>query len=233
MADGSGNQGEINETNNQRVVEIVVTAPDLIVSTANAPTTAITGSNIAVSWTTTNQGTSEASADWSDAVYLSGDSLFDGSDIFITSEAIASQTPLAAGASYTISRNIALPSNVSGDRFLLFVADNSNAQGEVDNTNNVRAVPIGINASAILSFSAATFRVNEDGTAIAPVTIERSGIITESVSVTLNLSNGTAIAGSDYNSSPLTVTFALGKPVKPSPFPSLTIPALSRRKRSI
>ncbi|MGV2388022.1 MAG UNVERIFIED_CONTAM: hypothetical protein LVR29_05985 [Microcystis novacekii LVE1205-3] len=82
------------------------------------------------------------------------------------------------------------------------MADNSNAQGEVDNTNNVRAVPIGINASAILSFSAATFRVNEDGTAIAPVTIERSGIITESVSVTLNLSNGTAIAGSDYNSSP-------------------------------
>ena len=222
VADGSGNQGEINETNNQRVVEIVVTAPDLIVSTANAPTTAITGSNIAVSWTTTNQGTSEASADWSDAVYLSGDSLFDGSDIFITSEAIASQTPLAAGASYTISRNIALPSNVSGDRFLLFVADNSNAQGEVDNTNNVRAVPIGINASAILSFSAATFRVNENGTAIAPVTIERSGIITESVSVTLNLSNGTAIAGSDYNSSPLTVTFAPGETSK-----TVTIPIVN------
>ncbi|MCZ8191304.1 MAG: right-handed parallel beta-helix repeat-containing protein, partial [Microcystis sp. LE19-338.1B] len=222
VADGSGNQGEINETNNQRVVEIVVTAPDLIVSTANAPTTAITGSNIAVSWTTTNQGTSEASADWSDAVYLSGDSLFDGSDIFITSEAIASQTPLAAGASYTISRNIALPSNVSGDRFLLFVADNSNAQGEVDNTNNVRAVPIGINASAILSFSAATFRVNEDGMAIAPVTIERSGIITESVSVTLNLSNGTAIAGSDYNSSPLTVTFAPGETSK-----TVTIPIVN------
>ncbi|CCI03111.1 CARDB domain-containing protein [Microcystis aeruginosa] len=222
VADGSGNQGEINETNNQRVVEIVVTAPDLIVSTANAPTTAITGSNIAVSWTTSNQGTSEASADWSDAVYLSGDSLLDGSDIFITSEAIASQTPLAAGASYTISRNIALPSNVSGDRFLLFVADNSNAQGEVDNTNNVRAVPIGINASAILSFSAATFRVNEDGTAIAPVTIERSGIITESVSVTLNLSNGTAIAGSDYNSSPLTVTFAPGETSK-----TVTIPIVN------
>nr|NCR88478.1 hypothetical protein [Microcystis aeruginosa G13-10] len=214
VADGSGYQGEINETNNQRVVEIVVTAPDLIVSTANAPTTAITGSNIAVSWTTSNQGTSEASADWSDAVYLSGDSLLDASDIFITSEAIASQTPLAAGASYTISRNIALPSNVSGDRFLLFVADNSNAQGEVDNTNNVRAVPIGINASAILSFSAATFRVNEDGTAIAPVTIERSGIITESVTVTLNLSNGTAIAGSDYNNTPITVNFAPGETSK-------------------
>jgi len=214
VADGSRNQGEINETNNQRVVEIVVTAPDLIVSTANAPTTAITGSNIAVSWTTSNQGTSEASADWSDAVYLSGDSLLDASDIFITSEAIASQTPLAAGASYTISRNIALPSNVSGDRFLLFVADNSNAQGEVDNTNNVRAVPIGINASAILSFSAATFRVNEDGTAIAPVTIERSGIITESVTVTLNLSNGTAIAGSDYNNTPITVNFAPGETSK-------------------
>jgi len=214
VADGSGNQGEINETNNQRVVEIVVTAPDLIVSTANAPTTAITGSNIAVSWTTSNQGTSEASAAWSDAVYLSGDSLLDASDIFITSEAIASQTPLAAGASYTISRNIALPSNISGDRFLLFVADNSNAQGEVDNTNNVRAVPIGINASAILSFSAATFRVNEDGTAIAPVTIERSGIITESVTVTLNLSNGTAIAGSDYNNTPITVNFAPGETSK-------------------
>jgi hypothetical protein len=36
-------------------------------------------------------------------VYLSGDSLLDASDIFITSEAIASQTPLAAGASYTIN----------------------------------------------------------------------------------------------------------------------------------
>ncbi|MGV2388021.1 MAG UNVERIFIED_CONTAM: hypothetical protein LVR29_05980 [Microcystis novacekii LVE1205-3] len=115
MADGSGNQGEINETNNQRVVEIVVTAPDLIVSTANAPTTAITGSNIAVSWTTSNQGTSEASADWSDGWFTCQEIAYSMRPIYSSPRKRSpAKRPSPPEPATPSTRNIALPSNVSG-----------------------------------------------------------------------------------------------------------------------
>ncbi|MFN6133536.1 MAG: Calx-beta domain-containing protein, partial [Synechococcaceae cyanobacterium] len=213
-ADGSGNQGELSESNNQRVVEISITAPDLVVSMASSPSTATTGSTIDVSWTTTNQGSSEASTDWADAVYLSADSLLDAADVLLSSESISSQTPLAPGANYSISRKIDLPRNHWGDRFLLFAADYQNVQAETDNSNNVKAVAISILATAVLSFDAPLYRLNEDGTAISAVTVVRSGITNEAVSVTLDLSSGTAIAGSDFLGTPIDLVFLPGETSK-------------------
>ncbi|BAY07027.1 FG-GAP-like repeat-containing protein [Calothrix sp. NIES-2098] len=65
-------------------------------------------------------------------------------------------------------------------------------------------------SSGILSFSNPEFRINENGQAIVGVTVTRTGGSNGSVSATITLSNGTAIAPNDYNNSPITVNFAAG-----------------------
>ncbi|MCF4969755.1 hypothetical protein CV014_22890 [Nostoc sp. CMAA1605] len=147
VADRDNYQGETNENNNVRVVGINLSAPDLIVSNASAPTTGTLGKSIEVSWTVQNQGTTSASADWYDYIYLSNDQVFDAnSDTYVTQELISTQTPLAANGSYTITRNINLPNVATGNRYLIFVADGSQQQGETNNTNNTRTVAISLNA---------------------------------------------------------------------------------------
>lgn len=61
-----------------------------------------------------------------------------------------------------------------------------------------------------LQFSSPTFTVNEDGTPVLAVTVTRTGDTTAPVSATVNLTNGTATAPGDYNSTPITVNFAAG-----------------------
>ena len=62
----------------------------------------------------------------------------------------------------------------------------------------------------VLSFSSPTYSVNEDGTAIAAVTVIRTGGTQGLVSATVTPTNGTATAPDDYNDSAITVTFADG-----------------------
>ncbi|TAE70508.1 MAG: hypothetical protein EAZ86_07145 [Oscillatoriales cyanobacterium] len=64
--------------------------------------------------------------------------------------------------------------------------------------------------ASTLQFSAPTFSVNENGTAIAAVTVTRTGSNTAAVSATVNLANGTATAPGDYNNAPILVNFAAG-----------------------
>jgi len=61
-----------------------------------------------------------------------------------------------------------------------------------------------------LQFSAPTFSVNENGTAVAAVTVTRTGGSAGPVSATVNLANGTATAPADYNNNPILVNFAAG-----------------------
>ncbi|MDJ0502336.1 MAG: Calx-beta domain-containing protein, partial [Nostocales cyanobacterium LE14-WE4] len=65
-----------------------------------------------------------------------------------------------------------------------------------------------------LSFSTSNYTVNEDGTPVNTVTINREGNTNGAVSVTINLTNGTATAPSDYNNTPITVNFANGETSK-------------------
>lgn len=62
-----------------------------------------------------------------------------------------------------------------------------------------------------LEFSAPEFRVGEDGTPVKAVTVVRTGGTDGTVSVTLNLSDGSARTPDDYNNTPITVTFAPGE----------------------
>ncbi|MEG4529481.1 Calx-beta domain-containing protein [Microcoleus sp. D2_18a_D3] len=61
-----------------------------------------------------------------------------------------------------------------------------------------------------LQFSAPTFSVNENGTAVAAVTVTRTGSSVGTASATVNLTNGTATAPGDYNNAPISVNFANG-----------------------
>src|SRR5439155_26904070 len=62
-----------------------------------------------------------------------------GSDILVLSKTIDTQTPLAPGASYTVSGTGIVPGSVRpGLYYVLFVDDSSGNQAESDETNNVR-----------------------------------------------------------------------------------------------
>ena len=65
----------------------------------------------------------------------------------------------------------------------------------------------------VIQFTGSFFSISEDSTA-AVVQVQRSDGQDGPVSVRINLSNGTALAGSDYISSPITVEFANGETTK-------------------
>ncbi|MDZ8263045.1 CARDB domain-containing protein [Nostoc sp. ChiQUE01b] len=148
---GSNSQVETNEDNNVFVQAITINAPDLVITAANAPTTAALNETISVSWTVKNQGTVSAFADWSDAVYISDDQFFDYSDTQLTNRYAGEDTPLAATDSYTATQDIYIPDYIAtGDRYLLFVADKGyygdNYEGETNEDNNIQAVAISLYA---------------------------------------------------------------------------------------
>ncbi|HEY9848183.1 MAG TPA: Calx-beta domain-containing protein [Leptolyngbyaceae cyanobacterium] len=87
--------------------------------------------------------------------------------------------------------------------------------------SNYFLFPIQANQT-FLEFSALEFRVAEDGTPITAVTVIRSGGTDGSVSATLNLSNGNAIAPDDYDNTAITVNFAPGETQK-----TITVPIIN------
>ncbi|WP_013334633.1 CARDB domain-containing protein [Gloeothece verrucosa] len=136
-------QSETNETNNTYAVPITLTAPDLTVTAASAPTTGIVASTVQATWTVKNQGSVTANADWYDYVYLSDNAVYDSSDRSLNYYYINTPTPLAAGDSYSQTQTVNLPGDAHlGSQYLLFVADRDNYQGETNEINNVYSVPI-------------------------------------------------------------------------------------------
>ncbi|MFN6010713.1 MAG: Calx-beta domain-containing protein, partial [Microcystis sp.] len=92
-----------------------------------------------------------------------------------------------------------------------------------ETTNIVTSTIINDDVNAgVLSFSNSQFSVNENGTPVVAVTVNRTGNMTGAVSVRINLTNGTATAPSDYNNTPITVNFANGETSK-----TVTIPIVN------
>jgi ELWxxDGT repeat protein len=73
----------------------------------------------------------------------------------------------------------------------------------------------------VVQFSSATYSVDEAGTPVTAITLNRTGGSDGAVSVRVDLSNGTATS-SDYNSNPITVSFANGETSK-----TVTIPIVN------
>ncbi|MDB9535241.1 Calx-beta domain-containing protein, partial [Dolichospermum planctonicum CS-1226] len=66
----------------------------------------------------------------------------------------------------------------------------------------------------VLAFSQPTFIVKEDGTGTTQITVTRTGSPDNTVSATISLTNGQAVAPDDYNNSAITVSFAPGESSK-------------------
>ncbi|MCT7954104.1 Calx-beta domain-containing protein [Laspinema palackyanum] len=89
-----------------------------------------------------------------------------------------------------------------------------NPTGEATLGEPNTAVFTTIDNDVLLQFSGGNFVVNEDGTAIAPVTVTREGRLESAFSAVIALTNGTATAPLDYNNTPILVNFAPGETVQ-------------------
>ncbi|NJS11033.1 MAG: hypothetical protein HC789_11990, partial [Microcoleus sp. CSU_2_2] len=67
-----------------------------------------------------------------------------------------------------------------------------------------------IDNDSSLQFSAPTFSVREDGTAVAAVRVTRTGSSAGAVSATVSATDGTATSPADYTNTPIVVNFANG-----------------------
>jgi uncharacterized delta-60 repeat protein len=108
-------------------------------------------------------------------------------------------------AGYVGSSNIILGAD---DRLFLGGAVNGDilvAKYDVGGTNDLTG---GAGLPGALTFDRAFYSINEDGTKNISVTVNRTGGSDGDVSATIILGSGTAKAGEDYNSSPITVSFA-------------------------
>ncbi|MCM0593810.1 MAG: CARDB domain-containing protein [Gloeotrichia echinulata DEX184] len=218
VADRNNNQGETNESNNVRAITIDVTAPDLVVSAATTPASAALGETVALSWTVTNQGNGAALADWYDYVYISDDQVLDNSDTYLTNRSAGNDTPLAVGASYTVNQNVTLPNTATGSRYLLFVADRNNNQGETNETNNVQAVAINLNAPDLVvsSITAPVEALSGQQIEIAwTITNQGNADATGTWTDNVYLSNDGTIGGDRYiNAFSFTGTIAAGASIE-------------------
>jgi Ca2+-binding RTX toxin-like protein len=141
-------QYEVGFANNVQIFTLTVlaaeSAADLVVSDVTLSGNTRPGSMISTTWTVTNVGSGSADSDWNDQVYLSTDSTLDAGDIYLSYNTTDTDSPLAPGASYSVTQDIFLPQTLTpGVYYLLFVADgDKNYQPESDETNNVKEVLI-------------------------------------------------------------------------------------------
>ncbi|MCT7983489.1 hypothetical protein NG796_09290 [Laspinema sp. A4] len=89
-----------------------------------------------------------------------------------------------------------------------------NPTGEATLTEPNTAVFTIVDNDVLLQFSTGNFVVNEDGTAIAPVTLTREGRLESAFSAAVTLTDATATAPLDYNNTPILVNFAPGETVQ-------------------
>src|SRR6185436_18694957 len=113
----------------------------LRVTAIDAPATIVADDTVTLSWTVQNQGAVTAFPDWTDYVFLSTDAVLNPQDPFVTAVSSGDQSPLAGGASYTLSTTVTLPNLGVGPRFLIVVTDRDGSLGETDETNNILARP--------------------------------------------------------------------------------------------
>lgn len=179
-----------NRANNDKAdttpITIAQAPADLSVTTVTAPSAVVIGGSLAVGYTVKNMGPSTTSSSiWSDDVYLSSDAFLDGTDRLLGSYLI--NGALVTQDSYTVTRNIVLPADISGSYFVFVKTDSSDQVFELFSTNNanrsispVNIVPpppdltvTQVTAPAVSRSGAGltvTYRVENTGTTVTPNT---------------------------------------------------------------
>ena len=156
---------ERNETNNLTTPAITIANADLRVASSTTPPAAASGQVVPLAWTITNAGGGTATGRWysgywdqyyawTDQIFVSVDAARDAADVYV-GEVRRINTPLAAGASYSVSTTKQMPNIADGNYHALIVTDASNDLRESDDTNNVAATPL-VLANADLVVTAVT-----------------------------------------------------------------------------
>lgn len=163
--------GNVLDANNVQAIPITLSGPDLaITSTSPDASTGITttpGASVSLSWTVTNQGPVATNYPyWYDSVVLSPDGTYDPkNDVTLNTwynGGLTNYAGLAAGASYTQSQNVTIPTSAgSQDKYLLiitdrygYVKDQDQQSGTYDDgravdPNNIVAIPLTINGAEL------------------------------------------------------------------------------------
>lgn len=132
------------ETNNVATSSIIVSAPNIDFS-INTPiissSSIISGDEINVSCNIENLGLSSSPTS-NIGFYLSSDSSWDATDIYLGSSSVGS---LAPGAIQNISHTVTSPLNtLTGNYFILYFVDFTNLIIETDETNNISSLAISV-----------------------------------------------------------------------------------------
>ena len=115
-----------------------IALPDLAVTqVAPALLELVAGESLDVTWTVTNQGTSEAVGWWVDKIYLSEDDVV-GGDLEIGS--FVQSGPLASGGAYQRSESVTIPGALFGEHWIVVVTDVADAVVETGTPGNNSAV---------------------------------------------------------------------------------------------
>lgn len=123
-----------------REVSVLAPSADLVASTPTAPTSAVAGDSIDVSWSVLNLGGAPASAPWNDVVVLSVDQVVgNGDDEIIVS--VAQLRDLGVGAWYPRADSGTIPVDIAGAYWVFVVPDYQNDVFELDGEDNAVAAP--------------------------------------------------------------------------------------------
>ncbi len=144
---------EANYSNNMAVVPITINIapPDLAPLVLQAPAS-ISGPaypTVTFAWGITNQGSGPAGADparpwpWLDAVYLSTDTNWDFSDLWICSS--GDLQPVPPGGIYWRTNTARVPVTQSGKYYFILRADVNDTIPESNETNNTLVLPVTFN----------------------------------------------------------------------------------------
>jgi hypothetical protein len=172
-ADANGNVYEhtAEDNNRLRIGSIAVTGyppADVAVTAVSAPDTAWSGQVLAVSWSVQNVGSGPTLAtSWGENVYLSADSLIDGSDYRLAT--LTHGGALAPGATYNAQVSGTIPNGMSGTYYAIVREDVTDAYGG----NNLRAsaMPLTIRLTPAPDLVVTAFSCDAQGTAGQPLAV--------------------------------------------------------------
>lgn len=165
-ADANQQVDEADEFNNVDDVYFTISnggEPDLTVENAALSPTTINegGSTVAscrvrnIGSTYTQAGAGSGSGYSSFQLFLSSNTTYDAGDTYLTYQGVGN---LAPNAYVNISKTLNIPAGVTGQMYILFVADRYNGINESNENNNVVYIPLYIQAGGVIGKDEFNFR---------------------------------------------------------------------------
>ena len=109
---------------------------DLATTSATAPASANSGTQITVGWSVHNYGLGTTlAAHWYDGIFLSPDPVFSAQTAIYLGEK-RRNGPMAPGHSYSTTHTVTIPNGLSGTWYLIVVADRMDIHHDVNRVNN-------------------------------------------------------------------------------------------------